>query len=370
MADSRHIITPDAFAVAPALLGLPLASATRRGVAMAVDGLLIAILANAPSVLFGLAAAVVLFRASARSNPGGYIGRSMRLMFRFGAAIVLFSVVVSGWESVRDRFRDRDADRGRSRSASPSSASFTGMAGVQALGHVAALRSAENDTVAIRAAQRLAEQLVAQGLPPDDVREVVRASAQGTDKPWIAAAADSVARGFVAPPRNAPIDADTVVTAALQGLSQRDSVAYDSLRPLLVSAIAADTLATLQRQIGATQARVRELEEELEDAREGRGVMAFLRTMAQDLGLGFGWSGLYFTAFLALWRGQTPGKRLVGVRVIRLDGKPMTWWAAFERFGGYAASLATGLLGFFQILWDANRQGIHDKIAYTVVIRS
>lgn len=39
------------------------------------------------------------------------------------------------------------------------------------------------------------------------------------------------------------------------------------------------------------------------------------------------------------------------------------------RFGGYAASIATGLVGFLQVLWDANRQGLHDRIAGTVVLR-
>ena len=37
--------------------------------------------------------------------------------------------------------------------------------------------------------------------------------------------------------------------------------------------------------------------------------------------------------------------------------------------GGYAAGLATGLLGFAQIFWDKNRQAIHDKIAETAVVR-
>jgi uncharacterized RDD family membrane protein YckC len=79
--------------------------------------------------------------------------------------------------------------------------------------------------------------------------------------------------------------------------------------------------------------------------------------------------GLYFTAFLSLWRGQTPGKKLVGVRVVRLNGQPMTLWTSFERFGGYAAGLVTGLLGFAQVFWDRNRQMIHDKIVETVVVR-
>ena len=54
---------------------------------------------------------------------------------------------------------------------------------------------------------------------------------------------------------------------------------------------------------------------------------------------------------------------------MRLDARPIGWWTAFERFGGYFASLTLGLLGFLQILWDRNRQGLHDKTVETVVIR-
>jgi uncharacterized RDD family membrane protein YckC len=93
------------------------------------------------------------------------------------------------------------------------------------------------------------------------------------------------------------------------------------------------------------------------------------RSTANDLGLTFGWIGVYFTLFLAWWNGYTPGKWLMGIRVLRLNGKRMSLWPAFERFGGYAASIATGLLGFAQIYWDPNRQGMHDHIAQTVVIR-
>jgi uncharacterized RDD family membrane protein YckC len=55
--------------------------------------------------------------------------------------------------------------------------------------------------------------------------------------------------------------------------------------------------------------------------------------------------------------------------VVRLDGSPLGLWFSLERFGGYAAGVATGLLGFVQVYWDPNRQGIHDRIARTVVVR-
>jgi uncharacterized RDD family membrane protein YckC len=58
----------------------------------------------------------------------------------------------------------------------------------------------------------------------------------------------------------------------------------------------------------------------------------------------------------------------MGIRVLRLDGEPLNWWASFERAGGYVAGIATGTLGFAQVFWDSNRQCVHDKIVGTVVV--
>ncbi len=77
---------------------------------------------------------------------------------------------------------------------------------------------------------------------------------------------------------------------------------------------------------------------------------------------------MYFAILMPWMKGSTPGKKLLGIRVVRLDGQPVSWWHAFERAGGYAAGLATGLLGFAQVYWDPNRQAIHDKVAGTVVV--
>ncbi|MND03597.1 hypothetical protein D3C83_234990 [compost metagenome] len=43
---------------------------------------------------------------------------------------------------------------------------------------------------------------------------------------------------------------------------------------------------------------------------------------------------------------------------------------AFTRYGGYAAGLATGSIGFLRLLWDPNLQAIEDKIAGTVVVKA
>ena len=86
------------------------------------------------------------------------------------------------------------------------------------------------------------------------------------------------------------------------------------------------------------------------------------------MGVSLGWIGIYFIASVAYFKGQTLGKHFLKIRIVRLNNKPIGFFFAFERFGGYAAGIATGLIGFFQMFWDANRQAIHDKIAGTVVI--
>ena len=123
------------------------------------------------------------------------------------------------------------------------------------------------------------------------------------------------------------------------------------------------------------RSRGERLEDELEttetalEEERNRGIISTIMGFLDELGLGIGWSGLYFTFLTAFFRGRTPGKRVFGIRVLRLDGGALSYWIAFERFGGYAASLFTGMEGFFRILWDRNRQCLQDKLAETVVIQ-
>jgi uncharacterized RDD family membrane protein YckC len=79
-------------------------------------------------------------------------------------------------------------------------------------------------------------------------------------------------------------------------------------------------------------------------------------------------SFLYDVSFWVL-SGQTPGKRVLGVRVMRTDGKRLTLGKAVLRRIGYWVS-AIFFLGFLWILVDNRRQAFHDKLAGTIVTYS
>lgn len=80
----------------------------------------------------------------------------------------------------------------------------------------------------------------------------------------------------------------------------------------------------------------------------------------------------YFAFFEWLWSGQTPGKRWLKLRVIREDGRPITFWEASVRnlirsFDMMPAPFySVGLISVFSTNRD---QRIGDMIAGTVVVR-
>jgi uncharacterized RDD family membrane protein YckC len=69
------------------------------------------------------------------------------------------------------------------------------------------------------------------------------------------------------------------------------------------------------------------------------------------------------------WRGTTIGGIVVGIKVVRLDGRPMDFATALVRALGAVFSTIVFGLGYFWAGWDREKQGWHDKIAGTVVVR-
>jgi uncharacterized RDD family membrane protein YckC len=75
----------------------------------------------------------------------------------------------------------------------------------------------------------------------------------------------------------------------------------------------------------------------------------------------------YFIVFW-VWRGQTPGKMVMGIKIIHPDGSNMTISVAFLRYLGYIVSTLVLFIGFIWIAVDKQKQGFHDKIAGTFVV--
>ena len=83
----------------------------------------------------------------------------------------------------------------------------------------------------------------------------------------------------------------------------------------------------------------------------------------------------YFILFEWMWNGQTPGKRLLKLRVIREDGRPLTLWEAVARNLLRIADAAPGFvipiysIGLIVIFLSDRDQRVGDIFAGTVVIR-
>jgi uncharacterized RDD family membrane protein YckC len=76
----------------------------------------------------------------------------------------------------------------------------------------------------------------------------------------------------------------------------------------------------------------------------------------------------YFTYFHSI-TGQTVGKRILGLRVVTAAGEPLKVRQAFLRWVGYLVSTVFFYLGFIWVAFDGRKQGWHDKIAGTLVVR-
>jgi len=68
-------------------------------------------------------------------------------------------------------------------------------------------------------------------------------------------------------------------------------------------------------------------------------------------------------------RGTTVGGIVCGLKVVRLDDRPLDWGTAIVRALGCFLSLFVMGLGFIWVAFDDQRQSWHDKIAGTTVVR-
>ncbi len=391
--DPRSVVTPDAFDLSPELLGLRLASPGRRLAAILVDLIVIGLITAVTqsfALILGVVVAVLFIRAGFKRTPlrRSVFDRAMR--FSVGCLGVFIAIVTAAlWTAFGIAGgRDRVETTG-------GSAALSGVIGV--LGGAAvntAFAEAETIGEVEQITRDFREAAAELGVSNAALRTMLFAAVP-EDAPWADEAPALFDRLVPAPDAGEPVESRDVAAvrdgvslystvealeayAALLRSDQQgamDVVLREALEVRLATDLAADTLAALRERVADLEDDARDQARDLARTRErleeetGRGFFGGLRNLVDELGFGFGWASLYLTVMLSWWKGQTLGKRLLGIRVLRLDGEPITWWVAFERAGGYAAGFATGLLGFAQIFWDANRQAIHDRIVGTVVVR-
>ena len=78
---------------------------------------------------------------------------------------------------------------------------------------------------------------------------------------------------------------------------------------------------------------------------------------------------------IVLGRGQTPGKQLVGIRVVKRDGVPAGWGTTFVREIVKAVAHGFGAVGFLAdavllLIDETEHRSLSDRVANTVVIRN
>lgn len=79
--------------------------------------------------------------------------------------------------------------------------------------------------------------------------------------------------------------------------------------------------------------------------------------------------GLSLCVFMWIHYQATPGKLLLGCQVVNaVTHQPLSIKQAALRYVGYYVSQLIFFLGFFWVLWDAKKQGFHDKMANSVVL--
>ncbi len=79
-------------------------------------------------------------------------------------------------------------------------------------------------------------------------------------------------------------------------------------------------------------------------------------------------TGAYFTLFTSGKWQATPGKRYMGLQVIRTSGALVDRKYAVGRYFGYMASTAIFGLGFFLPLFTIEKTALHDLLSDTRVV--
>ncbi len=329
--ETQLILTPFAFKIDQSLFGISLAKPWKRASALLIDLAIIAYLSEAPGELLAIVLAFTFYRLgnNKRAEKMGQInGRKRRAFLRLIGAIMIFSLLIGYLPQLFDGF---------------------------ASNHKQSKSIINNDDV-IMSDTSLKNVLVISAFSIALDKSIKQSQCQELNC-W----------------KN-EFDSFLQADDELKSLSLTDSEIKKLMRKLIkktkLSTDDQNKLFTYSydQYVKNYQQLVNNDGIEKTQPETNYSIIEWFKGIINDLGLGFGWAAFYFTVFTALWHGQTLGKKFFGIRVLQLDGTPLSIWDSFGRYGGYGAGIATGLLGFLQVFWDPNRQAIHDKISSTVVI--
>ncbi|HZH02175.1 MAG TPA: RDD family protein, partial [Myxococcaceae bacterium] len=76
----------------------------------------------------------------------------------------------------------------------------------------------------------------------------------------------------------------------------------------------------------------------------------------------------YSVAFSVMWDGKTPGRRLMGLKLVDLSGTAPTPARAVTRAVLSWVSVGAFLSGYWLLLFDRRRQSLHDKLTQTFIV--
>lgn len=327
--ETREIITPYAFKIEKSLLGRRLATPYQRAVAMAIDGFFVVVLAKLSASIVMAVAALALYRGTSHSFLPGH-HPWLRGLLRASAAITLFicGLMFLGWLI--------DVDEHTSVKVQEKTLSAEHRAAAELY-----LSKIDNEDC-LEACERELLKGLGDAMDADSLEEVQQLGSLAVRK--------QVAKGIIA------------------GLLAGDDKQAEKLDPASNDKQSSKVEQTTDNSDTSTSEGC--WWQGAQDIDHRYSVIKWLKGLLEEFGFGFGWAAAYFSLFPLLWNGQTLGKSLMKIRIIKLNGLPLTLWDCFGRYGGYGAGFATGLAGFLQVFWDPNRQAIQDKISGTVLTAS
>lgn len=101
-------------------------------------------------------------------------------------------------------------------------------------------------------------------------------------------------------------------------------------------------------------------------AADGGPGAAFIAILLVNMFIGMA----YMTGFVGRF-GATPGKMIMGMRVVDSDGGRIGYWRAFLRYvGEFVVVPVTVFVGYLVALFDADRRTLYDRIAGTLVVKA